>query len=93
VSVTSIPFCLGIPINSSDLVQFTNKFEFVDYSSDSYTRIVLGLGADIALLKEPKDIFMLKIKPRLGYINDFAENNNSSSWYFNIGVSFYFKPQ
>jgi hypothetical protein len=87
VSITSLPLCLGFPINSTDLFQITNKLEYVDYSDDSYIRSTFGLGADIALLREEKDIFILKLKPRFGFIKDFADNNNSSSWYCNIGFS------
>jgi hypothetical protein len=92
INVSSFPIFLGFPINSTDLVQLTTKYEFVDYSADQYTRLALGLGIDVALVKEEKDVIVFKCKPRVGYIIDFADGNDSSSWYFNIGLSFDFKP-
>lgn len=93
ISITSVPFMFGVAINSTDLVQLTTKYEYVDYSSDSYTRLCIGLGGDVALFKEIESGIALKLKPRVGYIIDFAHNNDSSSWYYNLGVSIDIKPE
>ena len=93
ICITSIPFMFGVAINQTDLVQLTTKYEIVDYNTDSYTRWCLGLGGDVALFKVIENGIALKLKPRVGYIMDFAHNNDSSSWYYNLGISIDIKPE